>query len=99
LVELIFLAKNNNKDNSKNLLAIFTLPYLYDFIVGIFCFYLLTKIAENNNFIKNGNTELINQSEYNNNNYNNIENDDIIRLNYNEQEIKNEIVRRQEQSE
>jgi hypothetical protein len=98
LVELIFLAKNNNKDNSNNLndsilLAIFTLPYLYDFIVGIFCFYFLTKIAENNNIIKNGN------GEYNNQNENDNENEEVIKLNYNEQEIKNEIIRRQEQSE
>ena len=79
----------NSKEESKRLndnilLAIFSLPYLYDFIVGIFCFYFMTKIAENNSAKRNEDYENLNE--------------EIVEL-QNDQEIRNEIVRRQEQSE
>jgi len=40
--------KGPTKLNDSVLLAIFSLPYLYDFIVGIVCFIFLMKIAEFN---------------------------------------------------
>lgn len=41
-------AKGPSKLNDSVLLAIFSLPYLYDFIVGIVSFVFLMKIAEFN---------------------------------------------------
>jgi hypothetical protein len=95
MIELILLGGNKNKDNQKRLndsflLAIFTLPYLYDFLVGIVCFYMLIKIAENNSAIKKGDLEDQNENK-----------EEILglRLHNNEHELKNEIIKRQEQSE
>ena len=95
MIELILLGGNKNKDNSKRLndsflLAIFTLPYLYDLIVGVICLYMLIKIAENNSAIKKGDIENQNENK-----------EDIMGLNIykNEKDINNEIIKRQEQSE
>lgn len=104
MVELILLGVKNSKENPKRLtdsylMALFTLPYLYDFIVGIVCFYLMMKIAENNSKIKSGEIDLdLNDLENQKENLNENEDEEIQKLN-NEEELRNEIIRRQEQSE
>lgn len=53
MVELFFIKTNNDQALSdNNLLFIFSLPYVYDFSVGLVCFAFIFKISKYNMIIK-----------------------------------------------